>query len=220
MRRLPDRRRNASARFSLFVFVIETQTLNQEIVMGTKSQMATGRDVVAYLKNQHEQIKGLFAQVIAATGEERKRVFYDLRSLMAVHETAEEQIVHPVAAKKLGPAGATAVDARLAEERKAKLALIALEQLDVTSEEFETKIRALQGDVLAHAQSEEREEFDKLGEALDSTHLARMKKAVELVEAVAPTRPHPGIESPLANMFVGPFASVIDRTRDALTMKH
>jgi hypothetical protein len=46
-----------------------------------------------------------------------------------------------------------------------------------------------------------------------------MKKAAKFAEAVAPTRPHAGIESAATNILVGPFASMMDRTRDALSGK-
>jgi hypothetical protein len=86
----------------------------------------------------------------------------------------------------------------------------------MNSPQFETRLAALREDVLAHAQSEEMEEFERLGAKLDASQLARMRKAVELAEAVAPTRPHAGMESPAANFIAGPFASMVDRARDAL----
>jgi hypothetical protein len=43
-----------------------------------------------------------------------------------------------------------------------------------------------------------------------------MAAAVRAAEAIAPTRPHPGIESAKENFAVGPFASMLDRARDAL----
>jgi hypothetical protein len=36
---------------------------------------------------------------------------------------------------------------------------------------------------------------------------------------MAPTRPHPGVESAAANILVGPFAAMLDRTRDAISGK-
>jgi hemerythrin superfamily protein len=183
--------------------------------MGTKPQ----GDVVAYLKGQHEQIKALFGKVLNARGTERASAFYELRRLMAIHETAEEEVVHPAARRALMSVGDSIVSARLREEHKAKVALVELESLDTASAAFETKLRALQTDVLAHAESEEREEFSKLGEALTSKHLERMRTVAEFAEMMAPTRPHPGVESAAANMLLGPFAAMVDRARDLLTGK-
>ena len=85
--------------------------------------------------------------------------------------------------------------------------------------EFETKLRALERDVLAHAEHEENEELPGLAAKLDKEKLVRMRKAVQLAESFAPTRPHAGIESAAANFLVGPFASMMDRARDALSKK-
>ncbi len=67
-----------------------------------------------------------------------------------------------------------------------------------------------------HAEHEENEEFNKLERKLDSDDRERMAKAVLAAEAIAPTRPHPGVESAKANFAVGPFASMLDRARDAI----
>jgi hemerythrin superfamily protein len=175
-------------------------------------------DVVSFLKQQHEQIKGLFTAVLARHGTGREEAFLELRRLMAIHETAEEEVVHP-AAKRARGIGEAIVAARLREENEAKKALIELEKLDVDSADFASKFRTLNAAVLAHAQSEEVEEFEKLTGELSEDHLLRMRKAVQFAEAVSPTRAHPGIESPGANMLIGPFATLVDRARDAIEGK-
>ncbi|HYO94675.1 MAG TPA: hemerythrin domain-containing protein [Polyangiaceae bacterium] len=182
------------------------------------TMISSGNDVVTFLKSQHQQIRELFSQVSAATGEERERAFYALRRLLAVHETAEEEIVHPAARRAL-PDGDAVVDMRLQEEHEAKQVLAQLENLDVQSLEFDTKLRLLEASVIAHAEAEERLEFERLAAVFDPDRLTKMRKAAEFAEAVAPTRPHPGVESATANMLVGPFASMIDRTRDAFSGK-
>ena len=184
--------------------------------MGT--MIATGTDVVSFLKEQHEQVKELFKTVAQARGEARARAFQQLRRLLAVHETAEEEIVHPAAKRSL-PNGDVIVQARLHEENEAKRALQQLEKLDLDSAEFDAEFRAFATDVITHAESEEQEEFAALADVLDTSRLERMRKAAELAESIAPTRPHPGVESAAANMLVGPFAAMIDRARDALTRK-
>jgi hypothetical protein len=80
------------------------------------------------------------------------------------------------------------------------------------ADRFATLLRA----VLAHADSEEREEFPLLQENTDQKTLVRMASAVRAAEAMAPTHPHPGVESMTANLVAGPIASLVDRTRDAV----
>ncbi len=43
-----------------------------------------------------------------------------------------------------------------------------------------------------------------------------MAGAVLAAEAIAPTRPHAGVESAKANFALGPFASMLDRARDLI----
>lgn len=184
----------------------------------TETQVENARDVVSFLKAQHEQIKAMFQKVITSVGSEREQAFLDLRRLLAVHETAEEEIVHPRAKSELSD-GDAVVDARLREEHEAKEALTELEKLEVDSTEFETKFRTLQADVVAHAEAEEHQEFERLAAELDAATLERMRNAVRMAEAMAPTRPHPGVESPGANALAGPFAMMLDRARDAINGK-
>ena len=73
--------------------------------------------------------------------------------------------------------------------------------------------------MLAHAESEETQEFARLASALDQSQLTKMKKAAEVAESIAPTRPHAGVESAIGNMIAGPFVAMIDRARDAISGK-
>ncbi|OBH61501.1 hemerythrin domain-containing protein [Mycobacterium sp. E2479] len=175
-------------------------------------------DVVDFLVSQHEQIKAMFVETLAASGKAREDAFVELRRLLAVHETAEEEIVHPRAKRKI-PNGAAVVDKRLHEEHEAKTVLQKLEKLDVASEEFTRELTKLRDAVVEHAEHEEIDEFAKLGEELSSEELERMGRAAKLAEAAAPTRPHAGVESQVANLAAGPFAAMLDRARDAIIGK-
>lgn len=175
-------------------------------------------DVVDFLTSQHEQITSLFAKTLAASGEAREKAFVELRQLLAVHETVEEEIVHPRAKRKIAD-GESVVGERLEEEHEAKTVLQKLEKLDVDSEEFTRELAELRDAVLDHANHEENDEFAKLGEELSSRELERMGRAAKLAEAIAPTRPHAGVESQVANLVAGPFAAMLDRARDAIVGK-
>ncbi len=179
--------------------------------------MATGQDVVDYLIAQHREIERMLDEVLSSHGSERAEAFTALRRTLAVHETAEEEIVHPQAKHTLDLD--EVVSARLSEEHDGKQMLAELEELDVDSEEFEAKYRQLRIDVLDHAKAEEQQEFGRLSAELDEKQLTRMRQAAELAERTAPTRPHAGVESGSANLLVGPFAAMMDRTRDALRGK-
>jgi hemerythrin superfamily protein len=174
-------------------------------------------DVVKFLKDQHNLIKDMFEEVLSASEPKaREKAFTELRQLLAVHETAEEMVVHPRVRREVAD-GEQIVDARLEEEHQAKEQLSKLESMDFSSKEFITELTKFRDAVIDHAEHEENEEFVKLQRQLDSDDRERMAKAVLAAEAIAPTRPHPGVESAKANFAVGPFASMLDRARDAIS---
>jgi hemerythrin superfamily protein len=178
----------------------------------------TPTDVVRFLVRQHEQIKSLFAETVAASGKAREQAFVELRRLLAVHETAEEEIVHPRAKRKI-PNGDNIVYARLDEEHEAKTVLSELEKLDVDTDSFTDMLTKLRDAVVEHAEREENQEFVRLEQELGDDELERMGRAAQLAEAIAPTRPHAGVESQVANLFAGPFAAMVDRARDTIIGK-
>lgn len=181
-------------------------------------QTSTGshQDVVDLLVDQHEQIKRLLAELSAASGERKRDLFHNLVRLLAVHESAEEQVVHPTARRKIDD-GESIVSARLAEESDAKHALAELYDLGVDHPDFDMRLRDFADDVLKHATAEETEEFIQLRATLRPEELSRMASVVKAAEAAAPTRPHPAAgESAAANMIMGPPLAVFDRVRDAV----
>lgn len=172
-------------------------------------------DVVALLMRQHGEIRNLFDEVETTTGEERKNAFRRLVRMLAVHETAEEEVVHPFARKAFGDAGQVVAD-RLEEERLAKEQLSALEDMGTEDPAFLPALLELRTDVTEHARAEERYEFAHLRRTAGPDRLVAMAKAVRAAEATAPTHPRPGVESGAKNMALGPMAAVMDRTRDAV----
>jgi hemerythrin superfamily protein len=176
----------------------------------------TPDEVIAFLKAQHNLIEDMFDEVLHASDPEaREKPFIELRQLLAVHETAEEMVVHPRVRHEV-EVGDAVVDALLREEHDAKEQLSSIESMDITSQQFIDELTKLRDAVLAHAESEERDEFPKLQRELDAGDLKRMATAVRAAEAIAPTRPHPGVETAKLNFAVGPFASMLDRARDAI----
>jgi hemerythrin superfamily protein len=172
-------------------------------------------DVVDLLVHQHGQIRDLFDEVENRIGDERKEAFERLVRLMAVHETAEEEIIHPLARRSL-PGGDGIVDDRLEEERRAKEKLARIEGMDHDSPQFLTELDELRIAVLTHARAEERYEFVRIRSQLGEAQLRGLATAVRLAEAVAPTHPHPGVETGTENLLAGPAAAIADRVRDLI----
>jgi hemerythrin superfamily protein len=136
--------------------------------------------------------------------------------LLAVHETAEEELIHPLVRGLPGAGGDALVDDRLAEERQAKETLTALIDGGVDADGFDTGLLLLRTAVLQHARHEERYEFPHLRARVPAERLQRLATAFAAAEKFAPTRPHPGTESAKANLASGPFLAVVDSVRDAV----
>ncbi|WP_406083807.1 hemerythrin domain-containing protein [Micromonospora zamorensis] len=173
-------------------------------------------DVVDLLLAQHAQIEQLFLLVIGSTGDTRRDAFDDLVKLLAAHETAEEEVVHPLARTLPGGGGDAMVDDRLDEERQAKETLQTLIKGGVDADGFDTGIVLLRDAVLTHARYEERYEFPQLRQHVPVDRLRSLAAAVRAAEASAPTRPHPSAQSAKGNLAAGPVLAVIDRVRDAV----
>jgi len=170
-------------------------------------------DVIAVLLDQHANIRRLFDELEQRRGQRRREAFEQLVRLLAVHETAEQKVVHPQV-RLLVTGGLAIADARLEEERQAKELLADLDQLGPEADDFDQRLTALREAVLDHAEHEEQEEFPRVRSSLSPAQLEAMGMAVRVAEATAPTRPHPGINSLAANLVAGPMLAVADRTRD------
>ncbi|HEV2781296.1 MAG TPA: hemerythrin domain-containing protein [Actinophytocola sp.] len=170
-------------------------------------------DVVDLLIEQHAQIRDLFGAVEAATGDARRDAFRRLVTLLAVHETAEEQVVRPLTRLSVD-GGNQIADDRLAEEHDAKQTLATLEEMGPDAPEFPRLLDQLRVDVLDHASKEEAYEFRYLRRNVPAVQLRALTAAVKAAEAIAPTHPHPGVESATANTLAGPALSLFDRIKD------
>jgi len=172
--------------------------------------------VTQVLRRQHARVKAMFDEFAHLDVTERGDLFDCLRATLAVHETAEAIVVHPVV-RRMGPDAERAVAARLAEERTVKEALAELEKLTPAGDGFGVKLTAFQRDVLQHAEAEEREVFPLLEQHCDRSELDKMAEQVLAAEKLAPTHPHPhGPEGPLGLLLVGPFVAMVDKVRDKL----
>ncbi len=187
-------------------------TSNQE----AQTQQSQNQDVVDLLTEQHQRVRRLFSELEDVSGDARRDSFEQLVRLLAVHETAEEEVVYP-AVRKMVDDGDMLADARTAEEAEAKKALSELEKLGVDHPDFKPQLRSLQQIVLTHAENEEKEIFSELRQSHSREQLETMARGVRAAESFAPTHPHPrGPESAVGNIVVGPFVAVADRVRDAI----
>jgi hypothetical protein len=186
------------------------------MMLMTTAETGTERDVVDLLLEQHDEVKSMFSELPRVQGQVKRELFEDLVRLLAVHETAEETVVHPMARRKLDD-GEQVVEQRLEEEDRAKKELADLYDLGVDHPDFDQRLERFAAEVIQHATKEEGEEFLRLRATVDADTLRRMAGAVKAAEAAAPTRPHrTAPESAIGNILLGPPVAVFDRVRDAV----
>jgi iron-sulfur cluster repair protein YtfE (RIC family) len=154
------------------------------------------------------------AEIQSASAEQRKELFGRLVGELVRHEVAEEEILRPVSRKV---AGEEIAKARIQEESEAEELLKEMEKLDPASAEFEQKFGKLRTEVERHASAEETEEFPKIEQGESKERLEQLARAYAAAKMTAPTHPHPSTpNTTAANLLIGPFASVMDRSRDAV----
>lgn len=134
---------------------------------------------------------------------------------MAVHEAVEEEIVHPYVKRRVQGA-AVEVDHLLDEEREVKQLLVALDALGTASPGFLPLFEQFRATLLAHAAKEEGSEFAGLREKVRPAERTAMAAAVRVASALAPTHPHPGLESGPRSVLIGTPLAMIDRARDVI----
>jgi uncharacterized membrane protein/hemerythrin superfamily protein len=173
-----------------------------------------GRDVIDEVLKDHDEIKTLFAEVESGTGDEKREHFEALVRKLAVHETAEQEIVHPLLRQA---DNGNVRDERLSEEKEAERELTELQRMGPEDPSFEMRLKKLQADVLEHAAAEESDEHPRIRASVDAERLRKLAVAFRAAEAAAPTRPHPNSPtSAIGNVAVGPIVAVMDRARDGI----
>ncbi|MEU4328860.1 hemerythrin domain-containing protein [Nonomuraea dietziae] len=127
----------------------------------TTPEMTDEDDVIDLLLAQHALIRDLFDEVEQSSGRRRAEAFERLARLLAVHERAEEQVVHPKTRATIDGGDGVVAD-RLAEEDEARRLLGEIEENGTDAADFMDRLALLRGAVTAHARSEERYEFPQL----------------------------------------------------------
>jgi hemerythrin superfamily protein len=173
-------------------------------------------NLIAAVQADHEQIKAMFGEVSSApTSEAKREAFERLVRKLAVHETAEQEVVHPLT-RRAGD-GDPIVEQRLEEEVEGTKKLAALEEMGVEADDFDSRFRRLEQEVLAHAEREEQQEHPRIAQVVEPERLGSLGRVFRAAERTAPTRPHPKAPtSATGNMVVSPVLALIDKTRDAI----
>lgn len=156
-------------------------------------------DITAVIAPQHEYVKTLLEAVRQQTGHRRAAAFHTLRLTLALHETAEEQAIHPQALRQLGAHERAATD-RIAEEQAAGQTIGALEWVDVDSDQFNATFGHLATSVTDHAAAEEADEWPALRQVTDPAVLSAMLEQMQAVTRLAADPSAPGVQATFSEM--------------------
>lgn len=181
----------------------------------TAEELPVG-DLIRILLEQHRHIRDLCSAVSYPTSPEHKASSFDeLRELLAIHEAAEEVVLRP---RTRITAGESVAGDRDAEEKACAQRLADLETTPIETSEFDAKFMAFAQAVAEHAEAEEDREFPRMLIHYDTEERNRLGTLLVQIEMLAPSHPHPGIAgSGARQMALGPFASLLDHARDALS---
>ena len=101
--------------------------------MASRDDSAIG--VIDAVRRDHREIEEMIAEVENAKGQSREEAFAALAQKLKAHETAEQEVVHPITDEVGAPDVADSVEK---EESKASQLLASMEDLDVSSAECVT----------------------------------------------------------------------------------
>jgi len=182
----------------------------------TSSQ--AGEDVVDVLTSDHREVTALIQNIWSVADPMVRRDLTDTAiSELVRHAVAEEMYVYPAMRKHL-PDGDKAVEHDIEEHKELEQTMKRLEDVDVSSAEFDAALRELETVLADHVQDEESEQFPELRRRIPQEELTELAGKVQTAKKLAPTRPHPGApNNQLFHKLVGPGVGMVDRLRDKLT---
>jgi hemerythrin superfamily protein len=178
----------------------------------------SGKDVVEVLTADHRDVTALIQEIWTVKDPMIRRDLTDTAiSELVRHAVAEEMYVYPAMRKYLDD-GDKAVEHDVSEHKELEEAMKTLEDVDVSSLEFDTHLRHLESVLADHVQDEESEQFPELRRKVPASELEELAGKVEMAKKLAPTRPHPSAPNSEAfHKLVGPGVGLVDRLRDKLS---
>ena len=179
---------------------------------------STDHDVVDVLQTDHREVELMFTELEGLFGpdadaDRRREVTDNVTIELVRHSVAEEVVVYPRVKEKVSEEEA---ERARREHAEAEATMKRLEQMDSNDPRFEAEIRTLMTEIREHVAEEEGVMFPHMREVFTDEELVDMKRQVEAIKKLAPTRPHPSVpNTPLSRLAAGPVAGLFDRLRDA-----
>ena len=138
-------------------------------------------DVLQFLKNEHDEVKAVFAKLEKAKGTEASRLWEQLSSMISLHEELEETYFYP----RLREASTTEdlVLESYQEHHVMDVLIGEIAKLRPSDEEWEPKIKVLEENTEHHIEEEEGELFPKVRKIWDTDMRKRVGEEMETVRS-------------------------------------
>ena len=185
----------------------------------TTTDASTGdRTVVDVIVEDHRVIQDLFRRGQATTDpQELKHITDQVIGELVRHAEAEEQYLYPAFREHL-EGGDELADHELSEHQEAEAEMDEIMELGADDPELRRRFEQLVEEINHHIEGEETEALPRLAAACPREQLVTLGTKIEAAKKMAPTRPHPSSpDTPPLNKVLGLGASLVDRTRDAVT---
>ena len=133
-------------------------------------------DAIELLKNQHEEVRGMFRKIEKAEGDEKQELFEQIADALAVHATIEEKHFYPATKN----ARTEELLQEAVEEHLAAKRIIAdLMEMSPEDPQFEAKVTVLKEQIEHHVEEEENDLFPKVRKMLKKDELEDLGVVME-----------------------------------------
>src|SRR5690242_9801135 len=123
-------------------------------------------DVLKFLSDEHDEVKGVFKKLEKASGKEAQRLWDQLREMLTLHEEMEETFFYPRLKEK--SATEDLILESYEEHHVMDVLIGEISQLSPSDEQWEPKIKVLQVNTEHHIEEEEGELFPKVRKIWDT----------------------------------------------------
>ena len=137
------------------------------------------------LKQQHREAESLMAQLQEADGQENgaayRPIFEKLKTALQLHMQAEEEIFYPAVKRGTEDMEEEVVHA-YDEHAEVKALLTQLNELDPSTDEFQTALSTMMAGIEHHVSEEEGEMFPAAEEELGTERLQEIGREIQMLK--------------------------------------
>lgn len=174
-------------------------------------------DIIDLLIEDHQEVDTLFTRFNQSSKPETvDELAKEIVRELSIHAAVEEQFVYPAMRLKIEGIS-DEVDHSIEEHSEVKQLLADLEKLDPEAKKFTQTMEEVISSVRHHMEEEQDDLFPRFRDASTDDFRENLGILVEKAKSVVPTHPHPLVPgTATAQLIAGPWASLVDHTRDLL----